>query len=531
MNPIMPMAHRAMIASPHYLASTVGSFILHKGGNAFDAAIAISAALAVTYPHMTGLGGDAFFLMYDAKEKKLKGLNGSGRSGKHATSSFFLDRGLTSIPHRGVHSAITVPGMVDAWWEVWDKQGRLSWEELLEPAIQYAEKGIPISRNLAHWMSLDEGLIRQNEQLSRTYMNKGKLLAMGEVLVQPELAHSMRLVQTQGRDVFYRGELMKRIVAALEVDGGLLAEEDFAEHRSDWVEPLTTGYRGFEVCQMPPNSQGFSVLMMLNMLENIALSAVPRTSPQYYHLMVEVIKKVFHDRDRYLTDPKFVQIPMEQLLSKEYAKELMADIQLQAPQSSSFSSTPTGQDTAYAAVMDEEGNAVSFIQSLYFDFGSAYLAGSTGINMQNRGAYFSLQPDHPNSLQPGKRSFHTLTPGMVLKDNKPYALVGTQGGEGQPQTQLSILTGILDYGLNIQEAIALPRWVYGRTWGQDSDMLKMENRGLDHTASELRNWGHQVELVSGWDGVMGQAQGIMINDRGVITGAADPRGDGMAIGW
>ncbi|MCI3923733.1 gamma-glutamyltransferase [Paenibacillus sp. TRM 82003] len=527
----MPQGTKAMVATPHHLASQMGGFALRAGGNAYDAAVAISAALAVVYPHMTGVGGDAFFMSYDAASGRLSGLNGTGRSGERYTPEIYASAGAKAIPHRGVNSVVTVPGMVDAWWELWNGRGRLPWAELLRPAAEYAEEGFPISRNLAYWIRKDEADIRASEPLSRIYVRDGKLLGEGDRLVQPELAKTLRILMVEGRDAFYEGELMRSIVAALAADGSLLTEDDFRSHRSDWVKPLSVPYRGYEICEMPPNSQGFSALIMMNVLEFADLAGIPRTSAAFYHLVTETVKKAFKERDRYLTDPDFVSIPMERLLSKQYAEQLYVDIQSRLPEPEPHLSPAIGQDTAYAAVVDEEGNAVSFIQSLYFDFGAAYIPGDTGILMQNRGSFFSLDASHPNVLAPRKRSFHTLMPGMILKDGKPYALLGTQGGEGQPQTTLSILTGLLDYGCTIQEALALPRWVYGRTWGADSDSLKLENRGLERVAETLAAWGHEVELVAPWDGIMGQAQGIVIDANGVRSGAADPRGDGTAIGW
>ncbi|WNR45064.1 gamma-glutamyltransferase [Paenibacillus roseipurpureus] len=528
---IMPRGERAMVATPHYLASAVGSAILQQGGNAYDAAIAISATLGVVYPHMTGLGGDAFFLMYDASSGAYTGFNGSGKSAGGATPDFYKSQGLDLIPQRGVLSAITVPGMVDAWWQVWERHGKLPWAALLEWAIAYAEKGFPISRNLLFWMRKDEALIRASAQLSRMYLRDGELLGEGDRLIQPDLGQSLRLIQQGGRDAFYTGALMQKIVDSVKEDGGLLVEDDFRSYTGEWVEPISTTYRGYELYQMPPNSQGFTALMMMNMLEHIDLGTVPRASANYYHLMVEVIKKAFKDRDHYLTDPHFRHIPLDTLLSKSYAQELWREIQAKPFGVSEHISPAIGQDTAYAAVVDEAGNAVSFIQSLYFDFGAGYVPIDTGVIMQNRGSYFSLDASCANVLEPRKRSFHTLMPAMVSRSGKPYMLYGTQGGEGQPQTQLSILTGVLDYGLSIQEAISLPRWVYGRTWGEEGDALKIEHRLEADVYARLRKWGHQVEIVKPWDGAMGQAQGIVMDKQGFLSGAADPRGDGLAIGW
>ncbi|WP_339177015.1 gamma-glutamyltransferase [Paenibacillus sp. FSL H8-0317] len=527
----MPISREVMVTSPHYLASAVGSSILQKGGNAYDAAVAVSATLGVVYPHMTGLGGDAFFLIHDGASGEITAYNGSGRSAAGIHADTFKAMGMNAIPQRGVLSAITVPGMVDAWWEVWSRYGKLPWEQLLEPAVQYAEKGCPVSRNLRLWMERDEDFIMGHTPLRAVFAPLGTLLQEGELLIQPDLAASIRLIQTEGRDTFYTGELADRLTSAIREDGGMLAPADFAGHRGEWVKPVSTEYRGYEVHQMPPNSQGFSMLMMLNMLEHTDLSSVARTSPEFYHLMAEVVKKAFRDRDRYLTDPDFRDIPLDLLLSKSYGDQLWNEIQSAPPVAQPFLSKTIGQDTAYAAVVDSEGNAVSFIQSLYFDFGAAYVPGDTGVIMQNRGSFFSLDQRDANVLEPNKRSFHTLMPGLVTRDGKPYMLVGTQGGEGQPQTQLSVLTGVLDYRLNIQEAISLPRWVYGRTWGEEGDTMRVENRYHDDVCATLAQWGHNVEARAPWDGIMGQSQGIVIREDGMISGAADPRGDGMAIGW
>ncbi|MGF7050676.1 gamma-glutamyltranspeptidase/glutathione hydrolase [Paenibacillus sp. DS2015] len=528
----MPTSRRAMVTTPHHLASSVGSAILQSGGNAFDAAVAISAALGVVYPHMTGMGGDAFFVVHHGASGTFEGFNGSGRSAAQATPDKFRELGFEAIPRRGVLSAITVPGMVDTWWQVWSRYGRLPWKQLLEPAILYAEQGFPISPDLHFWMVRDETWIMGNAALRKVYAYDGELLTEGDVLIQSDLAASLRLISEQGAATFYSGELMHSMISAIRADGGLLEEGDYITHHGEWVEPLMSTYRQYEIYQMPPNSQGFSMLMMLNMLENIEVKDIPRNSAQFYHVMTEVIKKAFQDRDLFLTDPEFREIPIDQLLSKVYALKLWKELSVSPEVATPYLSQAMGQDTAYAAVVDEEGNAVSFIQSLYFDFGSAYIAGDTGIIMQNRGSFFSMDEGSPNILEPHKRSFHTLMPTMVSREGRLHMLLGTQGGEGQPQTQLSILTGVLDYGLNIQEAISLPRWLYGRTWGDSSDTLKLEYRlGLDDVHVKLQEWGHAVEMVSEWDDRMGQAQGIVIHEQGTISGAADPRADGSAIGW
>ncbi|MBD2848530.1 gamma-glutamyltransferase [Paenibacillus sp. IB182496] len=530
MNSGLAMGYRSMIASPHRLASAAGSAVMARGGNAFDAAVAISATLGVVYPHMTGIGGDAFFLLRDGRTGEVRGLNGSGRSAAACTPALYTGCGLDAIPQRGVGSAITVPGMVDAWWEVSQRYGRLPWDELLEEAIGYAERGFPVSPGLRHWIVKDEPLLRNDAGLSRTYLPGGAVPDIGARLTHPELAATMRGIAAGGRDHFYNGALARELATAIARDGGVLTMDDLAAHRAEWVTPLRTTYRGYDVLQMPPNSQGFSLLLMLNMLERVELGAMHRESAEFFHLMAEVVKAAFRDRDRYLTDPDFADIPLERLLSKPYAAELYAAIEAAGAAASPLASPPIGQDTAYAAVVDEEGNCVSFIQSLYFDFGAGYTAGDTGVLLQNRGSFFALDPRQPNVLAPRKRSFHTLMPGMVLRGGRPHALLGTQGGEGQPQTSLSVLTGLLDFGCDAEQALALPRWIYGRTWGEASDALRIEDRGYGEQARQLRAMGHKVELLSPWDLGTGTAQAITIGADGLLGGAADPRGDGMAIG-
>lgn len=526
---IMPQSRRGMVAAPHYLASQTGAFILQSGGNAFDAAVAVSAVLGVVYPHMTGPGGDAFFLIHDGHTGKIEGYNGSGRSAAKATPAWYTKQGYTTIPSRGPLAAVTVPGMVDAWEAVWKKYGRLPWAEIVAPAVRYAEEGFPASPSLARWIMRDLEWLQQDTHLQSVFCPNGIPLVEGDIVIQTKLAQTLRLIGEQGSACFYSGSIGQMIGEATERDGSVLTKEDLAAHQGEWVEPVSTTYRGHRVYQMPPNTQGFSVLMMLNILENVDLSSIARFSPEFYHLVVETVKKAFQDRDRYLTDPAFRDIPIEQLLSKDYAKKLWYDMQYH-PQASPHLSPAMGQDTAYAAVTDDEGNTVSFIQSLYFDFGSAYVPGDSGVILQNRGSFFSLDDRAPNVLEPRKRTFHTLMPGMVTKNGKPYLLLGTQGGEGQPQTQLSILTGVIDYQLTIQQAIGLPRWLYGRTWGDMSDTLKIESRSYEDIYSRLEAYGHIVEPIRDYDAVMGEAQGIMINEQGVFSGAADPRSDGIAIG-
>jgi gamma-glutamyltranspeptidase/glutathione hydrolase len=518
------------VVAPHHCAVRTGERILDLGGNAFDAAVAVSITLSVVYPHMTGVGGDAFFLLYKQSTGQVRGYNGSGRAASAATIDDYRARGWADIPKRGVLSAITVPGMVDSWWSVWETYGRLPWEVLFEEAIRYAEEGFPISKNLALWLERDKALLQNQALLQRLFWDGAEPKKIGAPLIQPELSRTLRQLQQGGRDAYYKGAVMREIVAAVARDGGLLRDTDFERHRGNWVEPVSTTYRGYQVLQMPPNSQGFTVLAMLNMLENIELGRIDRHSAEFYQLMADVVRLAFIDRDQYLSDPEFVTVPIEQLLDRTYAAAQWSKLREHRDDQAGYVSPPMGQDTAYAAVVDKDGNAVSFIQSLYFDFGSAYVAGETGVILQNRGSYFSLDPQHPNALMPGKRTFHTLCPAIVMHHDRPYLLLGTQGGEGQPQTQLSLLTGILDYGLTPMEALDLPRWIYGRTWGDKVDGLRIENRSSEAVFEQLRQLGHEVSGLSAWDDQAGQAMMIRIQADGTVEGAIDRRSDGRSDG-
>ncbi|QGQ98344.1 gamma-glutamyltransferase [Paenibacillus psychroresistens] len=518
---------KAMVVSPHYLASAAGARILQKGGNAYDAAIAVSACLAVVYPHMTGLGGDSFWLMYNQKAGNMRAYNGSGRSGSEISRETFT--GEKAIPHRGIRSIITVPGMVDSWEAILSEYGRLTLAEVLEPAITYAAEGFPLSNNQYENTVYQLPLLSQMPITSDIYVPGGQAPQTGSKFIQKQLAQSLRELAAEGRDSFYKGTIANKIVAYLQENGGLLTLADFANHHGEWTTPVTGNYRGYDIYQVPPNSQGFVGIMALNILEKYNLNEIPHGSYEYYHLLVEALKLSFQDRNRVLTDPEFSSIPLEQLLSKAYAEQLAQKLQMNLAKP--FQTEPLGSDTAYAAVVDEEGNAVSFIQSLYFEFGSGVVAGETGILMQNRGSFFSLDPNHVNCLEPNKRTFHTLMPAMACRAGKPYILYGTQGGEGQPQTQTAIITRMLDYGMDPQSAINQPRFVWGKTWGEDTQELKVEGRVSQETLDRLGQAGHLVRKVADYDSVVGHAHAIQIDDNGFRIGGTDPRADGAAIGW
>ncbi|MFC4808729.1 gamma-glutamyltransferase [Paenibacillus sp. GCM10023250] len=521
---------KTMVVSPHYLASAAGARILARGGNAFDAAVAVSACLAVVYPHMTGLGGDAFWLTYAAADREVRAYNASGRSGGLANRGLYA--GLSAIPQRGVRSVVTVPGMADGWDAVLREYGTLTLADALEPAIGYAERGFPLSRDQYANTLQRHPLLSVMPDTSAVYTPGGAVPKPGERFVQRDLARTLKQLAQYGRDGFYKGPIGRRIAEYLAKRGGVLREDDFADHAGEWTAPLRGSYKGLTLYQAPPNSQGFTGIMAPQIVERFGFGEggpVAHGSFAYYHLQIEALKLAFKNRDEWLTDPAFAAIPVDRFISGAYCAELASRID--PARALPLASEPLGSDTAYAAVMDGDGNAVSFIQSLYFEFGSGVTAGDTGILLQNRGSYFSLDPAHVNTLEPRKRTFHTLMPAMACRGGVPYLLYGTQGGEGQPQTQCALLTRIADYGMDPQAAVDAPRWVWGRTWGDESQELRIESRVPEAVRRELAQAGHLVRAVAAYDGAVGHAHAIRIDERGFRQGGADPRSDGQAVGW
>jgi len=526
------MGRQGMVTTPHYLASFAGARIILQGGNAVDAAIAANAVLNVVYPHNCSPGGDAFWIIYDSKTGKLKGLNGSGRSPYAADSSFFKERGFSRIPPRGI-LPVTVPGVVDSWCTMLKEYGSMKLDQLLKQAIYYAEKGFPVSEKLSESIKDEFSVLSASPTSARIFLNDNRVFQPGEILIQRNLASTFRKIAAEGRDCFYRGTISKAIVEFSKENGGLLSEEDFADHTSDWVDLIGTNYRGYDVYELPPNSQGITTLLELNIIENFDVSALGSLSSDLIHILVEAKKLAFADRDRYVSDPEKIPIPVKELISKAYAESRGKEIRLNRASENSHSGRTGGEDTVYLATVDNERNAVSLIQSIYFPFGSGVVAGDTGILLQNRGAYFSLEDDHVNRLEPHKQTLHTLAPAIMFKDGQLRMVFGTMGGDGQPQTQVQIITNIVDFKMNVQEAIEAPRWLHRNvTIGEPETTLDLEEGIGPSVSSELQKRGHQIRMLRRWDEDFGHAQAVLINPRnGVLMGGADPRGDGVAIGW
>jgi gamma-glutamyltranspeptidase len=522
-------ARRAAVASPHQLASSSGLWALARGGSAVDAMVAVNATLGVVFPHMTGPGGDAFWLIHHAASGATEVLNASGRAAARATPERYRAFG-PAIEPRGPAAALTVPGAVDGWIQAHRRYGKLSLQECLEPAIGYARDGFPVSRHLAAYSASFLPLLRAHDRTAACFLKADRSpYAEGETMANPRLAATLEAVAHGGREAFYEGPIARAVTGYLATHGGVLSAEDFAAHKSDWVTPVQVAYRGRTVVTTPPNSQGLAHLQMLGMLEHFNVAATAGDAAAYIHLLVGATRLAFEDRDRYLTDPAFGEIPTTRLLDDRYLAERAA---LLGQHSRGLPSRPAlAGDTTFACAVDAAGNAAAVIQSLYFEWGSGVVAGDTGLLLQNRGSSFSLDPAHPNRLQPRKRTLHTLMASMLLgPGGKPELIYGTMGGEGQPQTQTAMVTRMVDHGLGVQEAVDAPRWLYGRTWGAAHQGLRLEARFGEQVAQALTQRGHaNVELVDPWSDTMGHAQAIKVFPHR-LEAAADPRSDGTAAG-
>jgi gamma-glutamyltranspeptidase len=533
MNPTRSTAlsTNGVVATPHYLASQAGLRVLQDGGSAVDAAVAANAVLQVVYPHNCAAGGDAFWIIYDPREGRPIALNGSGRAPAAATPHRLRERGLIRMPMHGP-LPVTVPGVVDSWHEALARYGRLGLERDLVAAIEYAEHGFPATPKLCRVIGEEAGLLALSPAASATFLPAGALPRPGQVLRNPDLANTYRILAREGRDAFYRGEIGERIAAAVQELGGLLTNEDLAAHRSDWVEPLSTTYRGYEVYEFPPNSQGLTALIELNLIEGFDLSALARRGVRWQHLLIEAKRLAFADRDTYLTDPDAMTVDAHYLVSKQYANQRRRRIDTRTAAPFHPPGNPSAGDTIYLCVVDRDGQCVSLIQSLYFAFGSGVMVPGTGLLLQNRGAYFSLRDGHVNILAPRKRTLHTLMPAMMFRDGRPCLVFGSMGGDGQAQTHLQLVTNILDAGMDVQEALDAPRWLSGAVIAEHGpEPLLMENRFPPEVCAGLNAIGHEVVPLGPWESLMGHAQAIMLREEGVLAGGADSRGDGIAAAW
>ena len=530
------IARHGMVAASHPLAAQIGIDILKKGGNAIDAAIAVNAALGLMEPTSNGIGGDLFAIVWDSKTKKLSGLNASGRSPRALTMKVFKEKGLESIPYDGPLSW-SVPGCVDGWFELHKKFGKLPMKTILAPTIKYAREGFPLTELIAYYWGSSVRRFKDFENFQKVYAPGGIAPKKGDIFKNPLLADTLALIARKGRDAYYRGEIAKKIVAYSKKVGGYFSMEDFEKHHSQWVEPLSANYRGYDVWELPPNGQGIAALQMLNMLKKLDLKGMGHNSAEYLHTLIEIKKIVYEDRAKFYSDPAFNKLPIPGLLSQEYASQRLKLFNSKRANRKIPAGDPRLEhgDTIYLTVVDKDLNAISLIQSNYAGFGSGNVPDGLGFCIQDRGCLFSLEEGHLNQFEPGKRPFHTIIPAMVTKEGKPVFTFGVMGGSMQPQGHVQVLLNIIDFGMGIQEAGDAPRFRHsgssqpsGGTM-RDGGTVLLESGISPQVIQELQGLGHQISKARGG---YGGYQGIWIDyRRGILLGASESRKDGCAIGY
>ncbi len=533
------VAKHGIVATSQPLAAQAGLDILKAGGNAADAAIATNAMLGVVEPMSCGIGGDLFALYWDNKTKKLYGLNASGRSPLQLTRALLREQADAKgqIPETGPLSW-SVPGCVDGWEELRSRFGTMPLKGLLQSSIDTAEQGFPVSDIIGSgWRGSVKSLTAWPDS-ARVYLKEGRAPQVGEIMTLPELGATYRAIAAEGREVFYQGRLAQEIVSFSEKHGGHFSLRDFAEHKSDWIDPVSTTYRGYTVWELPPNGQGIAALQMLNILEGFDLKSLGPKSAEYVHLFAETKKLAFADRAKFYADPTFHRLPTQELISKEYAAKQRTRLDLNQAAINVASGDPklAHGDTVYLTVIDKDHNCCSLIQSLYFGFGSQVVPGRVGFALQNRGNLFSLDDHHLNRFEPGKRPFHTIIPAMVTKEGEPWFCFGVMGGDMQPQGHVQILVNMIDFGLNPQLAGDLSRIRHGGSAGPtglpeepSGGTLFLESGFPNETRRKLEAMGHKLGTATG---SFGGYQGILIDRaHGTLHGATDPRKDGAAVGY
>ena len=540
--PVFPVQNRpdvrgthGAVSSDHPLASAAGYRVLLEGGNAVDAAIAMAGVLSVVRPHMNGVGGDAFVFVYEAETGRLHTLNGSGRAGALATPEFFGE--IEAIPDTGPLT-VSVPGAVRAWDDLHARFGTRPLAELLAPAVGYARDGFPVSTRLASDIRAQGGAL--DETGRALFLPGGEPPPVGSLLRNPALATTLERIGRDGADAFYRGPAAEALADFLEERGGYLRAGDFAAHTSTWVEPLTVEYLGHTIHAFPPNTQGPAQIQMMEMAKSLPLKEMGHNTSSYLHHLVEVKKLAFADRDRWVADPEAAEVPLDRLLDPDYlagrvrlidpeaaAWPVASGIGADGPEGVDPATMDDGGDTVYLTVVDRDGNAVSWIQSLYAGFGSGLVEPTTGVVLQNRGALFTLEPGHPNRVAPGKRPFHTLSPLIALRDGDFAFTLGTPGGDSQPQSLLQITNNLLLFGMTPQEAVEAPRFR-----SQAGLRLALEDRITPGVREQLAALGHDLQVIHGWTATFGGAQMIRVDaESGALTAAADPRREAYAIAY
>ncbi len=531
------LARNGMVATSQPLATQIGIDVLKQGGTAMDAAIAANAALGLMEPTGNGIGGDLFAIVWDAKTRKLHGYNGSGRSPQSLSLQYFVDNKLEAIPPFGP-LPVTVPGTVDAWFALHERFGKLPMKTLLAPTIDYAHEGFPVSELIAYYWDRSVPRLGKYPGFSEQFTHHGRAPAKGEIWKNANLAGTLEAIARGGRDAFYKGAIARTIGDYMKANGGFLSYDDLAAHRGEWTAPVSTNYRGYEVWELPPNGQGIAALQMLNILEAYDLKSYGFGSVEHIHLFVEAKKLAFADRAKHYADPAFARAPVERLISKEYAAErrklMSMDKALTRVDAGDFT---TQGDTIYLTTADRWGNMVSLIQSNYRGMGSGMAPTGLGFILQDRGEMFVLTPGHANTFAPGKRPFHTIIPGFITKDGKPWLSYGVMGGDTQPQGHAAIVTNVIDFGMNLQEAGDAPRIQHEGSTSPEGQVTPMTDggaialeSGFDYAVIRaLMRKGHTVKFA---DGSFGGYQAIGWDEKnGVYIGASEGRKDGQAAGY
>jgi gamma-glutamyltranspeptidase/glutathione hydrolase len=524
----MVISRYGIVAAEQTLAAQAGVQVLAEGGNAIDAAVATNAAMGLMSPTGNGIGGDLFALVYDARTKKVYGLNASGWAPKGHTLEYYKGKGLAEVPERGVY-AVTVPGTVEGWTKLLERFGRKKFSDVLAPAIRYAEEGFPVAELVSAGWAASTRMLSATPTAAKTFLIEGRSPRTGEIFRNPDLASSLRRIAAQGRDGYYRGETAQRIVDATNALGGAWTTADLAEFSAEWVEPISTNYRGWTVYEIPPNGQGIAALIMLNLMERFPLKDYGHNSAQALHAMIEAKKLAYADMLRFVADQRFAKVPVAGMLSKEYAKQRAALIDAARANCSVPAGTPPvpGDDTIFLSTVDAEGNMVALIQSNYSGFGSGIVPEGAGFMLHNRGALFSLDPDSPNVIAGRKRPLHTIIPAFMERGEERIAF-GIMGGWNQSQAHAQFVSNVVDHGMNIQAALEAARFTKATFEGCD---VQMERRIPESVRAELEKLGHQIRPTRGdFSGAVGGGQAVRRDfAAGVNYGASDPRKDGAAI--
>lgn len=520
-------SYRGMVTAPHHLAAQAGLSVLSDGGNAIEAMIAAAATIAVVYPHMNGLGGDGFWLIGKAGSRPI-GIQACGRAAKAATRNWYRERGLAAIPGRGPQAALTVAGTIDGWakaHEISQRQhgGRLPMSRLLHDSIGYAREGVPVPRTLHENIGVKRRELEDVSGFAEVYLPGGKPLPLGSKLRQPQVADTLTRLSQAGLSDFYRGDIARSMAADLESAGSPLRLSDLEAHQAALVEPLSLRVAGHTVYNMPPPTQGLASLLILGLYARQAVKHAE--SVEYLHRLVECTKAAFRIRNRYVTDPDFMKRAAAEFLTAQALDDCERSISME--RASPWPDPPAQGDTVWLAATDRTGLSVSFIQSIYWEFGSGVVLLKTGVTWQNRGTSFSLEDTSTNRLDPGRLPFQTIQPAMAESSDGRLISYGTMGGEGQPQTQAAVFTRYMMHGQDLQAAVTAPRWLLGRTWGTESTNLKLESRFDPAIVEALRTRGHDVAVVGAFEEFMGHAGAIVHHPDGLLEGASDPRSDGV----